>query len=545
MAGPWENYGQAEGQDIPADGPWSNYGRAQTSGGRFAQPGVAPKPSRSWGDVPIEALTNVVPSAVEFGKSVVQPIMHPVETAKAFRDIGAGLVSKAKGLVFDENDPEAKAKREAAVDALGAHLAQRYGSIEGLKKTMAEDPVGFLADASLILTGGGAAVARAPGVAGKVGQIAGSVGAAVDPISIAAKAPAAAGRAAAEAIGVTSGTGSLPYTTTFQARREGNPTAARHMRDRGDISEVIDLGESAVRQMGNDRRAAYQSGTAAMKADQTALNMQPVEKVLQSTAADLHFRGILKDPKAAAAHSDLTAKINEFMTLPAQYQTAEAFDALKQAVGAIREGTEQGSGARRVVDQVYNAVKGEIVRQVPSYAKAMEDYGKASDRINEARRTLSINDKATEDTTLRKLQSAMRNNVNTNYGARTKLADELGQYEPNLMPALAGQALNSWAPRGIARAMAPALGGAAGAGAVMMNPVTLATLPLMSPRLMGEAANALGAGARLVDTVASPIASGAAAVGLTPERAAQAALLSYLAGETAQAAEPSLLDLFR
>ena len=124
----------------------------------------------------------------------------------------------------------------------------------------------------------------------------------------------------------------------------------------------------------------------------------------------------------------------------------------------------------------------------------MRGYAEASDNINEMRRTLSINDKASTDTTLRKLQSVMRNNVNTNYGQRQVLAEQLAQHQPNIMPALAGQALNSWEPRGLARMGA----NVSAVGSLMTNPMALAGLPLASPRLVGEAAYGLGNSARRI-----------------------------------------------
>ena len=55
----------------------------------------------------------------------------------------------------------------------------------------------------------------------------------------------------------------------------------------------------------------------------------------------------------------------------------------------------------------------------------MQEYSSRSDMIDEIGRTLSINDRAATDTTLRKLQSTTRNNANTNFGYRASLVDEL------------------------------------------------------------------------------------------------------------------------
>jgi len=65
------------------------------------------------------------------------------------------------------------------------------------------------------------------------------------------------------------------------------------------------------------------------------------------------------------------------------------------------------------------------------------------------------------------------------------------------MPQIAGQSLNSLAPRGLGRAVAGGTAVATGAG--LLDPSMLATLPFQSPRIMGEAAYAGGKTARLAE----------------------------------------------
>ena len=81
----------------------------------------------------------------------------------------------------------------------------------------------------------------------------------------------------------------------------------------------------------------------------------------------------------------------------------------------------------------------------------MKDYSQGMDTISEIKRSLSLGEKASVDTGMRKLQSLMRNNVSTNYGNRLDLARALeAQGGQEIMPALAGQSLSSVAPRGLA-----------------------------------------------------------------------------------------------
>jgi hypothetical protein len=175
-------------------------------------------------------------------------------------------------------------------------------------------------------------------------------------------------------------------------------------------------------------------------------------------------------------------------------------DALKQRVGAVLEGLDPAKEgqARKAVGDVYNSIKTQIGKQAPEYSRVMRDYSEASDLIREIEGTLSLGQKARADTAMRKLQSLMRNNVNTSYGFRGDLAQQLhaagGQ---DIMPALAGQAMSDWMPRGIQRATA----GSGGAGLALTGniPAAVGLAAVSSPRLVGESAYLAGQGAGMVN----------------------------------------------
>jgi hypothetical protein len=142
-----------------------------------------------------------------------------------------------------------------------------------------------------------------------------------------------------------------------------------------------------------------------------------------------------------------------------------------------------------VAKNLYDSVKNEITNQAPAYSKVMKDYSQASDLINEIERTFSLKQSGNPDTAMRKLQSLMRNNVNTNYGNRLDLFKTLEDKGRNeLTSAIAGQALNSWTPRGLANAGLTGIGSYAVGGAPLAVPMLMA----QSPRLMGEAAYGVG-----------------------------------------------------
>ena len=129
----------------------------------------------SWGDVAKQGVMNVPSSGYNFASGVVQPFIHPIETGKNVYHLGRGLLEKSGAVSGDEDVKYA--------DAAGAYFADRYGSMAGFKRAMAEDPVGVLGDLSTVASGGETALARLPGIVGKVGEVAGTVGRLTNPLT--------------------------------------------------------------------------------------------------------------------------------------------------------------------------------------------------------------------------------------------------------------------------------------------------------------------------------------------------------------------------
>lgn len=454
-----------------------------------------------FGGVASEAASNLVPSAIQFGKDVVQPFVHPVETAKAIGNVVGGAAQK---LIPGEQGQEKYA------DAVGQFFADRYGGLDALKQTMAKDPVGFLADLSVVLSGGAGLGARAPGIAGQVAKAAGTASRAIDPINQALKVAKTAGRgvgeAAAFSTGLSTGVGGGSIKAAAKAGFEGGQAEAalaKNMRGSVPMEEVVTEAKSALSSVRNDRGNAYRAGMGDIAKDTTPLDFTPIDQAVQSVNQVKNFKGQNLSPKTTAIRKEISDAVGEWKALdPAEFHTAEGLDALKQKLGDIRDGTQFGTPERKVADQVYNAVKDQIVKQAPDYAKVMDQYREATTVIKEMEKALSLNEKASIDTALRKLQSVVRNNANTNYGRRVALVELLKQNgATNILEKLAGQALSSKEPRGLARALGAANltaggGSIAGALAGLVSPglliPMLGSLALQSPRLIGEVALAAG-----------------------------------------------------
>ena len=122
----------------------------------------------------------------------------------------------------------------------------------------------------------------------------------------------------------------------------------------------------------------------------------------------------------------------------------------------------------------------------------MNAYEEAIKLEQKLMKELSMGKKADASTTLKKLQSAMRDEVNTNFGSRLDAVKTLESVDDVLLlPQLAGQSLQSLMPRGIGRALAGGSGALTLGG--LIDPMTLATsLMASSPRIVGEAVNKVG-----------------------------------------------------
>ena len=289
-------------------------------------------------------------------------------------------------------------------------------------------------------------------------------------------------------LGLASGVGGEAVGTAYQAGKTGGTNFLDNMRGNVPYTDVLDDAKGALSKMRLERGAQYRQGMAGVSADKAVIDFKPIETAVNSLKTMGNYKGQVINKNASGAVDEITDLVTQWKGLdPAEFHTPEGLDALKQAIGDMRDATQFGTPARKAADTAYNAVKAEITAQAPTYAKVMKDYSQATETLSEIERALSLGNKAAADTSMRKLQSLMRNNVNTNYGNRLDLAKTLESKGAEILPAIAGQQMSSLTPRGL-QGLA-----ATGAGvASLANPATLALLPMTSPRLIGEAAYGLG-----------------------------------------------------
>lgn len=330
-------------------------------------------------------------------------------------------------------------------------------------------------------------------------------------------------------LGMTTGAGEEAVSQAFQAGKTGNQAFLQNLKGEVPTVEVLDEAKQALANIRAKRLAGYKEGIQstmpsqeivagqALPTPMKRLDFEPITSKLDETIESLKVTTPTTS-KFKIGKEELN-KVNELESIVNEWKkdstlhTSEGLDALKQRLDALYPESPMQRQAQRAITSVRNAVKDTIVSQDKNYAKTMKAYEESLTLEREIERALSLGDKSSADTAIRKLQSLTRNNANTNFGYRKELADALKtEGGVDLMPSLSGQALSSWTPRGLA-GQGTALGIGA-TGALTVNPMAAALLPLTSPRLVGL--GSYGAG-----KVASKIPS----TGMTDEQKRLAQLL--------------------
>ena len=447
-----------------------------------------------------KALENAPESMGKNLFGAAQTILHPINSAQSLLDITNGALQKVLPNTINSIMPNSTKGNIEKANMAGEYFKNRLGGIENIKNTIATDPIGFLADASTLL-GGAGALAKL-GNANKLADILSATSNISNPMTIAGKAIGIGGNAV-KGVGNLSATiiGNLGTHTGSESLRqaalsglEGGSKAEgflANLRNSPNAANPIDEMKLALAKMRSDRGTSYRQGMEGVSQDTQVLPFSSIDNAVQNAMKIGSYKGESISKTASNVKDQINTEINRWKNLPANdFHTAEGMDALKKSIGDIRDNTEFGTSSRVIADSVYNAIKKEIVKQVPEYAKTMKDYEEATNLTKEIERTLSIGDKAAADTAMRKLLSLTRNNVNTNYGNRLALVDELMKNgSPNIMSDISGKTLNTWTPRGLGGLIAS---GTLGAGVAAHSPLTIPALIAQSPRAMGETAYYLG-----------------------------------------------------
>lgn len=448
---------------------------------------------------------NAVTDASNVASSLYSAVTErPVETAKQVAKLGIGTLQQFV--------PGQQRYESEVADPFFAGFNKDMGiswkgylpewDVKQFAKTAYEKPITQLLNVGMVAS----PAESLPGRLGTAAKIANPINIAAKGVTTVAKTPA---KIAKYIAGETSGLGPQAISEAYRSGRVGGTQGEAFrsgMRGELDPDAPVDVARGAVTELKKDRSTAYKRGMEG--GDVVKLNFAPIEKAFENVAGVKSFRGKTVKPSVEVARQKVREALDEWKADPGAW-TAEGFDALKQRIQDIGQSLNPltEGAARHVVGNVAQAIKNEITRQAPGYARVMKAYEQASKAIDEVQKTLTGTSRTTHDTALRKLQSVLRNNAFTNYTARAKLAELISKKAPELMPMLSGMAANTWTPRGLpGKLIGGGLTAAAGYGAVpqaslltgalAFEPTALATLlatgAAASPRVVGEVAHGLG-----------------------------------------------------
>lgn len=512
----------------------------------------------------VQTLRNAPTSAVMIVSDLLSPVTDAVKSAllgertgvyKAIPDLVADIAAQA-GL--GETDQE-------TLGAIGAVLEDRYGGMDAIERTLVTDPLGLVADISMVLTAGGTAAARAPGAVGKMGRATARAGQAIDPISFAGSVLSRATpddlanfarRLPAEGVSLTTGAPPSAFRQAFEVgaerQRAGAPTPRSEafregLAGRVDPSDLVSDAKLAMQGVRNAASQQYRSGMVDVASDKSILSFDDIDAALGKMRADAMFNGQVRDPAALAAVERMQPVIDEWRALdPDTFHTPEGMDSLKQKLfNEIGEIPDTERTVRRAAGTVYNAVKDTITQQAPVYADVMAQYADATEVLGRMERELGLSRKGAVDTAAAKLTERPPSRK-----GRDDLVSLLAEYDPNLGAEIAGEQLSGYFPRGLRGAgtgLSVASGSVMGAAA---NPAALLGATTISPHLMGELSYGLGRASVPVGDALSALGSspgtrlgtqrGLALAGQTDEELERQALLDRYALSVPQAGDPSV-----
>ena len=423
---------------------------------------------------------NIGPSLGQLAKDVTAPIHSPVDTAKGLWKLGTGAVQK---LI------PGRQGNEEAVEGLARAMKDRYGGVSAIRNTLEQDPAGLAFDVGSLATGGAGMAAKG----GKVGKLA----AALSPTAAASSVVTKAGAALPHILGFTTGAKARPIQVAFEAGAEGG-SRGRMFLDTMDgkipMENVVAEAKNALGAMRQVKSEAFRKkrGEVFEAGGDKPLDLDAVVARIREDSPSGTYKGRTIDPETVRVRGDIDQALEAWSGL----STVEDMDALRQAVGAVRDSTQPHTQARVAADKAYHAIRDEITKQDPEYGRMLSDYAAASDEISNIEKALSLGEKAAVETGLRKLQSIVRNDVSSAYGQRGRYADRLKEHGADRIEDMIGaSALNSWTPRGVQPVLA---GGAVGTGLLTgaSLPAVAAALPAMSPKAVGKAAFRLGQGTK-------------------------------------------------
>ena len=440
-----------------------------------------------WTEVGSRAASNLIPSGKKALTGMYDAVVNYEDTLSGLNQMAKGVVSKGKGALGFERNPEA----EAVVDALTGMYGDRYGSMAGFKETLAEDPFAIGMDAASLVPVIGPA-SKAAGI-GAVGSGLSKVAALGDPLNLAAKATSLAAKGVTKPVvgigryaqGVASGVPQDMLKLAQQAGKTGTPIQKQAFKDfasgKGDNRALSQAAVDAIAERKAAVSAEYVAGKQNLITDE--LPLDDIQRAVDDARLDVDpYGSSLNQPKLDVINQ-LEQEIAKVANNPnPAARSAVGLDTLKQSLRNILSANRMSTDG--ALSKIPMSVRNTIAGADPGYATMMEKWQDWLSEMKDIQSTLGTSDRTSETARIAKLLST------------AKSSDKMALLKELSQKTQAGHALPYMvAGATVTKKLPPYLQGAGLMGAGMIASGGLhgiGAAALGSPRLAGMSNYALG-----------------------------------------------------
>ena len=529
------NFNQLIAQQVSVPGQQNQGGGFNPLGAQtaYASDGSNPAPASDSGNPSISSfIGNAASDTGEIAGAFGQLATHPIKTAQTILSAAGGGIEKLFGVnnqdtqnfdkivssygqkyggssvgevlgniahTFYTHPVSTALDFSTLLDGIGAGVGLVGDAADAAKAAELAKASDFISSASGIMKSGSPEAIQALSTPGTITHIADAIKTVADytnPITPVVKAVGGTanfiGRnVAAPAIGLGTGVGAGTIQEFWNAVTEGGDaakSATEGLRGAATPEDIVNTAKSSLGDIVDTRNLAHEEMLRGLKTDATNYDISPITKEisnqLQKFDIGVNSDGSLDFSRSAirfnkAAQGDISTIYNEMQSYGSKPgdNTAIGVNNLKKAFYSL---DKPGSDVRSFTTAVAQKTRG-VLENAPGYTKEMKSYANLTDSIDEIRKGLSLGDKASVETSFKKITSAFRQN--NEY--RKAFVDALDSASGGqLAPKIAGQQLNSIMPRGLAKFADTAMTGGLLGGAPVL-PI-LFSMAATSPRLVGE-----------------------------------------------------------
>jgi len=377
----------------------------------------------SWGETATRAASNIFPSTGKLISDVAGAVTSPVETMEGLIQLGSGGMAKIlPDFIMQYAVPEKRKQAVEVANAVGGVYKQKYGTEEGFKRALAEDPASVAADLSILFSGGSSLAGKAN--LGRTANVLATGAKYTNPLTpIIAGATAAApvvGKAAAIPVNYLRDVTNpklAALTTAAEGRGQQIVNALRGQTEI--VPGSIPTAGQAAAPVGATRYAALQAEVAKQlpteyleRANQQAAarvaQIQDVGKTEAELNAATKLRSQVTDPLYTAARqagnvvdvNPILAKIDDVIAKnPGNKELLTEFNAIRgglvdangiprtnaQEIASAIDGLKSALAKKEnaFIKKQLTALKNDLTKAVPGYETAQQTFATMSKPINQ------------------------------------------------------------------------------------------------------------------------------------------------------------------